>query len=83
MKGGDPFGAVFSPEQDAIARTYALPGQQGGKPAGQPRQFPISGYAAAVSLIPNHGNLAVKTAKIVQQCSKVIEQGRSISLQSN
>jgi hypothetical protein len=51
--------------------------QQSGETASQPRQVTVSGDTAAVSLVSDHGNLTVKSAEIVEQCSKVVVQGVS------
>ena len=66
MEGRDPLRAVFSPEQNAVARSDAALGQQGGKPARQPRNLPIAGRPPPDALEADHRNLAVEAAEVVE-----------------
>ena len=51
VEGGDPLGAVFSPQQYAVALADALRGQERGKTAGEARQIAIRRDVAPVAPI--------------------------------
>jgi len=72
VKGRNPLGAVFSPQQNAVARSNAPLGQKRGKASAQMRNLPIRGCPPPVALKADYGNLTVETAEIVEQCSQMI-----------
>ena len=74
--------AVFGPQQDAIAGPDAALLEQGGKASGEPCQFPIGGYPPPVSLVADHSDLAVETAKVIEECSQMVSHGRSGAVQA-
>jgi len=59
VESGNPFGAVFRPQQHAVARPNTPLGQQRGKAAGQSCQLAIGGYPPPVALVADNGNLAI------------------------
>ncbi len=77
MKGGDPFGAVFSPDEHAVTLPNAAGCQQRGKPPGKVSQIAVGGDAAAVALVAHDGDLAVKATKIVDQRSQMLAHNAS------
>ena len=71
MEGGDPFGAIFGPNEHTVARPDAALGKQSGKTAGQDRDFAVGGDAAAVAPVVHHGNLPAEAAEIVEKGGQV------------
>jgi hypothetical protein len=68
VEGGDPLGAVFRPEEDAVAGADAALGEERGETAGETGDFSVSGCAPAVALVTNHCDLATIAAKVVEEC---------------
>ena len=73
IKGGDPLGAVFSPQQNPVAQADLALSQKCGKAPRQQRQLSVGGRAPPVALKVNDRDLAVVAAEIVEQCSQVVE----------
>ena len=77
MKGGDPFRAVFAPDNYPVAGTNAALDKQCGKAASERGDLSVGGYAAPVALVTDHGDLAIVAAKVVEECSQIVSHGRS------
>ena len=77
VEGRDPLGAVFGPEEDAVAHADGAALKQRGKPAGEMGDLAIGGYTAAVALVTHHGDLAIEAAKVVKECGQMVSHGRS------
>ena len=82
VEGGDPLGAVFSPEQDAVALDDTVLGQKRSEAAGEARQIAVCGDVTPVAVIMHHGDLAVETAKVVDQCGEVVAHCNGKSFRS-
>jgi hypothetical protein len=67
MESGNPLRAVFSPEQNPVARADAALGQQGGKTPREARNFAVTGGAPPVAPEADDRNLAVETPKVVEK----------------
>jgi hypothetical protein len=72
VKGRDPFRAVLCPKQNTVARTDASLSEQRSELPRQSRNLPITGCTPPDALEADNGNLAVKAAEVVEQCSQMV-----------
>lgn len=68
MEGGDPLGAVFSPDEYTVTVPDAALCKECGKAACKTSQFAVGCYSASVPLVANNCYLAVVAAEVVKQC---------------
>jgi len=77
VEDGDPLGAAFTPDEDAVAGADAALDEEGGEAAGEGGELGVGGDAAAVALIADDGDVAAGAAEVVDQGCQAGAHGAS------